>query len=326
MASKLLRRTRIQLLLALNAVAILVAGILIAGAIGLTGGFKAVDEHSDEIEGEETAMELIETASEEIETPVPTVTSVASGGSGRVASGGGWAYTAANLSGGNVGPTELWSVDKVTIYQTADIDICINDALPGYDNMYWQTSNTGVIRGFYAKARTYLGYSSAKCRYPVIVGAGTTTITAGTYDGTRRDTLEVTVLAPPVDQWKQEVLRLVNAERAKVGAPAVSWGYTCEGAATLRATEIKTTYSHTRPDGSAWHTACPVPATGGKSGENLAAGSAVVSPRTVVAAWMASVEHRTTMLDAAFTKLAVGFVFDPATQHKTYWSQIFSTY
>ena len=62
------------------------------------------------------------------------------------------------------------------------------------------------------------------------------------------------------------------------------------------------------------------------SGENLNAGNAAVSPETVVASWMASPDHRANILNPEFKYLSVGFVFDPNSQHKTYWSQYFSTY
>ena len=221
---------------------------------------------------------------------------------------------------------ELWAEDAITIYQTADFDICVGGGLTGLGEMYWQTSDTSVIAGFYNTARTWLGYSAETCRYPAIVGTGTVEITAGTYDGSRYDTLTVTVIAPPVEQWEQDVLSLVNQERAKAGLAAVSWGATCEGAADTRARELIASYSHTRPDGSAWSTACPIPASGGASGENLAAGNAAVSPETVVATWMNSAEHRANILNPEFTKLAVGFVFDPSAPYQTYWAQYFSTY
>lgn len=321
MSAAMLKQTRMTILLSVNAVAILVAGVLIASAIGMTGGAtNIVAERND------TTDESVEEAGL-LDPAFQLVNNIAQGIAGNNAD---TSYSegssAGGGGGGNVPDGELWGIDSMTLYQTADQDICIDDSLPGYDNMYWQTSDTGVIASFYAEARSYLGYDSRKCRFPKIVGTGTTTITAGTYDGARRDAITVTVIAPPVEQWKQEVLALVNQERAKAGIGAVAWGYTCDGAATLRATELKSAYSHTRPDGSQWYTVCPIPSTGGKSGENVAAGASVVSPWTVVTAWMNSAEHRKNILDPEFTKLAVGFVFDAGSQYKTYWSQIFTTY
>lgn len=316
MSAAMLRQSRMTILLSINAVAILVAGILIASAIGMTGGnANVVAERSDVTDESVEEAGLLDPAFQLVNNVVSGIT-----GNNATSSNGSAA------SGGNVPNGELWGVDSITIFQTADQDICIDNSLPGFDNMYWQTSNTEVIASFYSEARSYLGYDSNKCRFPKIVGAGTTEITAGTYDGARRDTITVNVVAPPVEQWKREVIDLVNAERAKAGVAAVSWGDTCTSAANLRATEIKTSYSHTRPDGSQWYTVCPIPATGGKSGENVAAGASVVSPATVVSAWMNSPEHKKNILDPEFTRLAVGFEFDQSSKYKTYWSQIFSTY
>jgi uncharacterized protein YkwD len=71
---------------------------------------------------------------------------------------------------------------------------------------------------------------------------------------------------------------------------------------------------------------CPVPSSGGVSGENLAIGNAAVSPATTVALWMGSETHRANILNPEYTKLAVGFNFDLDSDYKTYWSQFFSTY
>ena len=56
-----LRQTRMTILLSLNAAAILIAGVLIAGAIWLKGGmdFKVVGEHSDEVDEEIVARAIV---------------------------------------------------------------------------------------------------------------------------------------------------------------------------------------------------------------------------------------------------------------------------
>lgn len=321
----MLKQTRITILLSLNAVAILIAGVVIAGAIWIPKSGAVVAERSDEDgEVEENVNILDSTFSEkEAEQTAETTSNAATAG---VASYIGSGSKARRTSGGTVESGGLWGIDSVTIYQTADIDICIDESIGGLSDMYWQTSDTNVISAFYNGARTWLGYENDQCRYPKIVGTGTTTITAGTYDGSRRDSITVTVITPPVEQWKRDVLNLVNEERAKAGIGALEWGSTCEGAATTRALEIVNVYSHTRPDGRSWDTACPIPASGGYSGENLAAGNGAVSPETVVATWMASAEHRANILNSNFTKMSVGFEFNPGTQYQTYWSEIFSNF
>ena len=114
----------------------------------------------------------------------------------------------------------------------------------------------------------------------------------------------------------------------KNGLEELAWGTTCEAAASIRARELMTNYSHIRPDGSSWSTACPLPedGSGTANGENLMAGNAAVSPKTAVQAWMNSETHRANILNPEFTKLSVGFFFDPETKYKTYWSQFFSNY
>ncbi|MBQ8992014.1 CAP domain-containing protein [Candidatus Saccharibacteria bacterium] len=358
MTSVMLKQTKTKILLSLNAAAILVAGVLIAGAIWLPKEttLRVVSERSDVVDGEDSEVQMIDSVSEyleavrngEISSTSGSVGGYGGGGSSGGSSGGGssnagsddvpntsgsYSYVLGTVaqatekaSSGNVPSGELWNETSTTLYQSADKDICIDSSLGGLGDMYWQTSNTNVIAGFYATAREKLGYSTSRCRYPKIVGTGTTTITAGTYDGLRRDDLTVTVIAVPTEQWKREVLALVNQERAQNGLGALSWGSSCEAAAQTRAVEIISSYSHTRPDGSSWSTACAIPSYGGTTGENLAAGNTTTSPASVVATWMASETHRANILNGTFTNLAVGFVFDPSTPYRTYWSQIFSTF
>ncbi len=343
-AAKLMHQTKIMILLCLNAVVMLLVGVMIVSAVSLNGGidFKVVNERSDVVASTIEEIGLVAPGSEELSPEVITNVGGNSNGSGGAGTSNGWvggnsgtnggssnssgSASSGGTSSGGVPSGQLWSEDSITIYQTADFDICVGGGLSGLGDMYWQTSNPAVIKGFASSARTWLGYNSETCRYPVIAGTGTTTITAGTYDGSRRDSITVTVIAPPIEQWKREVLNLVNQERAKNGIAALSWGTTCESASNLRAQEIMTSYSHQRPDGSSWSTTCPIPSSGGKSGENLNAGNAAVSPETVVASWMNSAEHRKNILDPDFKYLSVGFVFDPNSTHKTYWSQYFTTY
>lgn len=325
MTARMMHQTKMTILLSLNAVVILIVGVMIFSAINLNGGieFQVVSERSDVIaenlaEAELLAPGLVEQDAIVIVDSAKTETS--EGDTGDVST------TQVSNSGVQPVPAgQLWNETSTTIYQTADRDICVGGGLTNIGDMYWQTSNTAVIRGF-AASRTMLGYDGSVCRTPVIVGTGTVTITAGTYDGRRRDEITVTVVAPPVEQWKRDVLGLVNQERAKAGVGALVWGSTCAAAANTRASEIMKVYAHQRPDGSDWSTACPIPASGGRSGENLNAGGLAVSPETTVLGWMNSPEHKKNILDPNFKYLSVGFVFDPNSPYKTYWSQIFSTY
>ncbi|MBQ9018534.1 CAP domain-containing protein [Candidatus Saccharibacteria bacterium] len=318
-AAASLRQTRMTILLSLNAAAVMIAGVLIAGAILLNGGvdFRVVSERTDDNGGAVEVPELLDAESNaEIalsEEQKAYVTSV---------------HVVNGTSSAPVPSGELWAEDSISIYESANYDICVGGELSGLGEMYWQTSNTEVISGFFSGARTWLGYSNDTCRFPMIVGTGTTTITAGTYDGTRRDTIEVTVVEIPKIKWEYEVLSLVNQERVRNGLEKLTWGETCTNAAEIRAEELVTLYSHTRPDGSSWETACDAPDTNHTytEGENLVVGNSAVSPETTVAAWMNSEKHRENILNPNFTKLAVGFYFDPESTYKTHWSQYFSNF
>lgn len=313
------KNNKMTILLSVNAAAILIAGVLVASAIWLNGGltFRAVDERSDIVEDTIGEMELLESVSDSDAKS----SSVYTTGNDDYVSTSSHEFDNTEVPAG-----ELWNENAITIYATPDIDLCTGGSLSDLGEMYWQTSDTNVISGFYNSARTWLGYDDETCRYPVVSGIGTTTITAGTYDGRRKDSITVTVIAPPADQWKHEVLSLVNKIRIKNDLEQLSWGYTCEEAADIRAKETVTKYAHTRPDGTSWSTVCPVPSSGGISGENLAIGNAAVSPATTVALWMGSETHRANILNPEYTKLAVGFNFDLDSDYKTYWSQFFSTY
>lgn len=320
MAAASLKQTKMTILLSVNAAAILVAGVLIAGAILLNGGmdFRVVAERSDDVGGEIDAPEMIDATSnadvELTEAQKAYKTSV---------------YVADGVDSSPVPSGELWGEDSIMIYETANYDICVGGELSDLGEMYWQTSNTNVISGFYTGARTWLGYSSDTCRFPMIAGTGRATVTAGTYDGTRRDSIEVVVVEAPKVKWEYEVLSLVNQERVRNGLEKLTWGDACAEAAETRARELVELYSHTRPDGSSWSTACAEPSSGAVAyteGENLVVGSSAVSPETTVAAWMNSEKHRENILNPNYTKLAVGFYFDSDTQYKTHWSQYFSNF
>lgn len=305
-------RAKLNIVLSLSMASILLASIFLVSVV--TYGrpkFDKVDEHSDVVLDTEGAIPLLDSAYE-------TTAHYHDILDGYIQVDTGSATT--------IPDDELWNETSMTIYATADRDICVGKGLSNLGDMYWQTSNTDVISGFHDSARTWLGYDNDTCRYPIISGVGTTTITIGTYDGKRRDSIEVTVLEPPVEEWKNEVLDIINNIRASNHLDSLTWSTTCEEAAMVRAGEIAIRYSHTRPDGSNWSTACPAPSSGGKSGENLAIGNAAVSPITAVMLWLSSESHRENILNPEFTKLAVGFVYKPDTNYKTYWSQFFSTY
>ncbi len=120
--------------------------------------------------------------------------------------------------------------------------------------------------------------------------------------------------------YAAEVVRLVNAERAKEGLSALKSDSTVQSAAQVRAQEIVSTFSHTRPNGSSCFTA--LEAAGVKysgAGENIAYGQK--SPEDVVNAWMNSPGHRANIMNKNFTTIGVGCYKSGNTY---YWSQFFT--
>lgn len=136
------------------------------------------------------------------------------------------------------------------------------------------------------------------------------------------------VVANDVTNWNQkadkenfpmEVLRLVNKERAKVGAAPLKFAKDLAASAYVRAVELPTKFSHTRPNGTKCFTAMPI--RGHILGENLAGGQ--TSPKQVVQAWMDSKTHRDNILNTKFTELGVVYYYQANSKYKHYWVQHF---
>lgn len=121
--------------------------------------------------------------------------------------------------------------------------------------------------------------------------------------------------------YAEQVVKLVNEERAKVGLHALKIDTEVSSAAMIRAQEIQTSFSHTRPDGRKFSSVLTdnnIRFTG--AGENIAWGQ--TSPEKVMEAWMNSEGHRANILNAKFTKIGVGHLQNAA--GRNYWVQLFT--
>ena len=119
--------------------------------------------------------------------------------------------------------------------------------------------------------------------------------------------------------YEAEVVRLVNAERAKYGLAALTQDDGAQNVAHVRAKEIVQSFSHTRPDGRSCFTAASdLGVTYRSAGENIAYGYA--TPAQVVNGWMNSEGHRKNILSASYTKIGVGSY---SANGVMYWSQFF---
>lgn len=125
----------------------------------------------------------------------------------------------------------------------------------------------------------------------------------------------------PESSYMQQVISLVNEERAKMGLSPVTEASDLASAAAVRAKEISSSFSHTRPNGSYYNTA--LDENGVKyrgSGENIAYGQRTAAE--VMDGWMNSQGHRANILNGNYTKIGVGFYEGPG--GVKYWVQLFT--
>ena len=120
------------------------------------------------------------------------------------------------------------------------------------------------------------------------------------------------------EEWA--VLSLVNQLRAEERRQPLSVFDELQAAADLRATEIATRFSHTRPDNSGFDTALSeIQFT--SAGENIAAGQR--SAAAVFNAWSASAGHLENMVNADYKHMACGYYYASGSEYGTYWTQLF---
>ncbi len=111
------------------------------------------------------------------------------------------------------------------------------------------------------------------------------------------------------------VFNIMNQQRVARGLGELAWSEKLKDAAQVRADEIVTNFSHTRPDGSAFWT---VDSTV-QYGENLA--KMYQSADSVYTAWMNSPTHAANIMEASYK--SVGIAICQAGDGSWYWAQEF---
>lgn len=149
---------------------------------------------------------------------------------------------------------------------------------------------------------------------PRLLGTYQIIVSTKLNNNTTSKTYNVTTYIP---NTVKDELALINAERAKVGVKALTLDTELVFAATVRAEELETGYSHTRPNGKSCFDIldeyCIDYNT--TAGENIAMG--YTSTQTVMTAWMNSAGHRENILNETYTKVGIGL-------NGIYWSQMFT--
>ncbi|WP_418959358.1 CAP domain-containing protein [Streptomyces tritici] len=117
-----------------------------------------------------------------------------------------------------------------------------------------------------------------------------------------------------------EVVRLVNAERAKVGCQAIRTSPSLARLAGAFSADMANRgfFDHTDPDGDTPWARAEQAGVADLGGENIARGQADAA--AVMAAWMNSDGHRANILNCDYTRLGVGVHFAPG---GPWWTQDF---
>ncbi|MDR0943877.1 MAG: CAP domain-containing protein [Ruminococcus sp.] len=133
------------------------------------------------------------------------------------------------------------------------------------------------------------------------------------------------VITVPVDDCEDyavEMLAMINEARAEVGAPALKLSSELCNAANIRAKEISTSFSHTRPSGNSFYSVLDdIGYSSRGSGENIAAGNSGVS--ATFTQWMESQGHYENMINANYKYVGIGY-YQTSSGYKHHWVQIFS--
>lgn len=121
---------------------------------------------------------------------------------------------------------------------------------------------------------------------------------------------------------ENEVIRLVNSERAKNGLPALKANWQVSRVARYKSQDMidRNYFSHTSPTyGSPFRMLESFGISFTAAGENIAMGQR--TPAEVMNAWMNSPGHRNNILSSSFTEIGVGLA--KSINGRYYWTQMF---
>lgn len=131
--------------------------------------------------------------------------------------------------------------------------------------------------------------------------------------------ITIPIIDTSITNYENEVVRLVNSERAKNGLSPLTQDWELSRVARFKSQDMKDNayFSHTSPIyGSPFDMIKNFGISYRTAGENIARGQA--TPQAVVNAWMNSSGHRANILNKSYKKIGVGYVSDGR-----YWTQMF---
>ncbi len=151
--------------------------------------------------------------------------------------------------------------------------------------------------------------------------AANTTKNTANQDTTVQNSTDTVSTNQDAQTFANEVLKLLNQERAKAGLGTLTTNATLQKAANKRAQEIVTSFSHTRPDGrTSFSVLDEYNISYRAAGENIAYGQK--TPSEVMNAWMNSSGHRANILGSQFGKVGIGVY--KGSNGLYYWTQVFT--
>ena len=133
------------------------------------------------------------------------------------------------------------------------------------------------------------------------------------------DVLTIPTLDTSVRAYEQEVIRLVNVERAKYGLKPLTEDWELSRVARYKSQDMhdRRYFDHNSPTyGTPFQMMKAFGLSYRSAGENIAMGYR--TPQAVVTGWMNSSGHRANILNSSYTKIGVGYVADG-----NYWTQQF---
>ena len=131
--------------------------------------------------------------------------------------------------------------------------------------------------------------------------------------------LNIPQVSQAVRAYEQEVVRLVNAQRAQNGLKPLAENWELSRVARYKSADMagKRYFSHESPTyGSPYQMMRSFGISFRSAGENIAYGQR--TPAAVVGAWMNSSGHRANILSSSYTQIGVGYH-----EAGNYWTQMF---
>lgn len=133
---------------------------------------------------------------------------------------------------------------------------------------------------------------------------------------------EPSVPADGLSAFEQEVIDLVNAERAKAGLQPLAADLELTRVARLKSQDMRDSsyFDHISPNyGSPFDMMDEFGITYRAAGENIAAGQR--TPAETMEGWMNSPGHKANILKSEFTHIGVGYT--TGGEYRSYWTQMF---